>query len=436
MLDEALIASSHRAMLQPSHWNAARPTRKITYGVQRAPDNDNRWWLDDGGADAAPHELSEAEQRAQIEDEPAFACSFLMGFGDPGGMLKELVVLPDFGHDGKPIKGTGAYVGPAMRKGSRLAEPLRTQQLRNGSVPAQFDVANHPPAEDRRIRPQSARVSRSWTRQTAEPPKGSAAVSAEAAAYATPLQTQASRETATDGRVVGRPASAGTRPRSAFGGNPLSRARNEGHDPTCEHATSLGLMGSYFPVEPTVCLREPGRPRESGTAVDDGEMVAASAAAAAAHATVRGGGLRTQTWVERQAQVRAEEVARRPVIGTQRTNRRDPLAKGSRRTGASLRPSTSASYMCPTASSSGGLASPRASEGAQTPRAHTTHAHLPLFASAPGHGQGHGSSAGDLGNLTRSMSAAGWTTSRSNSGLNRTVSTGESTLTVHSRRSS
>lgn len=75
-----------------------KTVRRFKYNANKRADNDNRWWLEDSGGDGDslfPHALTDAEQRAEIEKEPAFKSSFLLSFGDPSGMLKELVLLPD-----------------------------------------------------------------------------------------------------------------------------------------------------------------------------------------------------------------------------------------------------------------------------------------------------------------------------------------------------
>lgn len=90
-------------VLQTSHG-----TRRVRYSNGRRPANDNRWWLNysGGGESLRDQELSDAEQRAAIEAEPAFKSSFLLGFGDPTGMVNELVVLPD-------VRATQRNVPPA-----------------------------------------------------------------------------------------------------------------------------------------------------------------------------------------------------------------------------------------------------------------------------------------------------------------------------------
>jgi len=95
----ALLDRRAKQMVSPMQTaqNAGKFIRKVAYNARRAAGNENCWWLHEADADAnleAPV-MSEAEQRALIESEPAFKTSFLMGFGDPGKMIDELVVLPD-----------------------------------------------------------------------------------------------------------------------------------------------------------------------------------------------------------------------------------------------------------------------------------------------------------------------------------------------------
>jgi hypothetical protein len=72
-----------------------RIVRTITYVATRRPSTDNRWWIDENTRTEQEQALSDDAERAEIADEPGFKSSFLMGFGDPGRMLHELVVPPE-----------------------------------------------------------------------------------------------------------------------------------------------------------------------------------------------------------------------------------------------------------------------------------------------------------------------------------------------------
>ncbi|KAG8470221.1 hypothetical protein KFE25_008642 [Diacronema lutheri] len=370
-----LIDAAHRALLDPASrvLQTSHGTRRVRYSNGRRPANDNRWWLNysGGGESLRDQELSDAEQRAAIEAEPAFKSSFLLGFGDPTGMVNELVVLPDYDPHGEVLRGTGAYVGlPPDRKGHNLEriKPKPLHQMRKGHVPVHFEISDTPPAAPQsRQRPASARahVDSGWARAGLEAEQEqrpestlSAPVAAAFAASRHVAPEAASGKSIVDGRprapVRTRPASAGARRSRGYaslGGNPPSNRRNERVymlESAQLHALGLGPIGRFIPtalpVARTAAMdgappaaeqpeRKAGPTRETSAAATPRPTVATPRTAVASVAA-------SPQQVHMQA--RGYNVAHAPCLPTQRTNRRDPLGNGSRRLGVSLRPSTSA----------------------------------------------------------------------------------------------
>mmetsp|Transcript_9180 Transcript_9180/g.26690 ORF Transcript_9180/g.26690 Transcript_9180/m.26690 type:complete len:522 (-) Transcript_9180:49-1614(-) len=154
-LREAIAEVDHRAMVDPlfATKNAVKFVRKVAYGSSREARSGNCWWLQE--TDDIPGlgttDMSEAEQRALIEAEPAFKTTFLMGFGDPGRMISELVVLPDYNERGEAVKGSGAYIGPDKPTGADL-EVAMARKARAKAGPRPRDkvevdfVVSSPPA--------------------------------------------------------------------------------------------------------------------------------------------------------------------------------------------------------------------------------------------------------------------------------------------------
>jgi hypothetical protein len=131
-------------MLDPtSHWQSINMIRKVTYGARRRPSTDNRWWLQEGdGADAfAPQAVSEAEQRAQIEAEPAFRSSALMGFGDPGKMLEELVLPADVSRSARALPCLLGTIPFDTLSRERWIAPLTAARPRRCTRPRLADAA-------------------------------------------------------------------------------------------------------------------------------------------------------------------------------------------------------------------------------------------------------------------------------------------------------
>lgn len=265
---------------------------------------------------------------------------------------------------GEVVKGSGAYVGPTVKKGCKIEslKPKPLQQL----TPVHFGVVN-PQLQEQpaRRRPASARPrtfspALTITADAAEktrarqPPRGAAAVVAAAFAATLhagepPAAAGAHMNSARDraGAAPGahrRPASAGVR--GAFGGNPLSRTRSHmAHGPDADtlHALSLGPVGQFIPLAvptvPRAALSTEGgdQPRELAPAASV-HVPQPSAPPTPLPATDAGASLEQQ-----HTQLHTAEAAS-GFLGTQRNNRRNPLSKGSRRLGASLRPPTSAGH--------------------------------------------------------------------------------------------
>jgi hypothetical protein len=285
---------------------------------------------------------------------------------------------------GAGILGTGAYVGPQVLRGAQIApiksKPLSMLRKQDINVPVSVvvDPMRGPPPKP--PRPSSARrAPRSVWETLLKPPEPPRPSTAAGVVVAAAFQATRRAQIAAGDTSLTRSQLITVR---GFGGNPQSRQRNERtHGISIaagDDRATLGPLGCYVPHPPSKAQavawgEEDGMRRSQSVASAFVEVgLAAGTGDGAPPATPRAdspvqpatrpstaggntgrGQSSSAAWLQQREMQRAAELASRPALPTQRTNRRDPFLTGSRRlSGTSLRPSTSSpSYMQHTHSS-------------------------------------------------------------------------------------